>query len=300
MSSLKEAIVSSLMLISTVSFASVQIDGVSGEAEKTFREKAAVVPQIERVIEFDAQKIRAIRSADGRTMYMVDNGRFVFVGDLFDMWQKKRLKSMDDLADAVRKIDLKGVGFEIEDSNKFSLGKGEERVTVFVDPVCAWCHKLIEEVVADEKLLTDYAFDFIVIPVLGKQSEKLAHRFSCTSEKDMKKLADAFLKRKEGIEALPILEKCDGVKYRETKRSAEILGINSAPLVIAPDGRFARGKPESMVAFLKGTASDGGKDLTMTPPKKKLTTEEARAKAQAIKDKLKSEAEAAVAQEQAK
>lgn len=138
----------------------------------------------------------------------------------------------------------------------------------------------------------------MVIPVLGPQSEKLARRFSCTSESDMLKRLEAFQKGAEGIEALPLLEKCDGSKYQQTRTSAEILGIHSAPLVVAHDGRFARGKPKSMVAFLSGTSSDGGKDMPMVAPKK-LSPEEAKAAAASMKEKWKAEAKA-VAQEAAK
>lgn len=291
-------VVAGALASSLVMAAGTQIEGSSGEAEKVFREKAAAVPQIERIIEMDAEKIRAIRSVDGRTMFMVDNGRFVFVGDMFDMWQRKRLKTMDDIAEAVRKIDLKGAGFDLENANKFSLGKGKKQVTVFVDPQCGWCHKLIEEVSSDAALLEEYAFDFVVIPVLGPQSEKLARLFSCTSENDMQKRLEAFQKGAEGIEALPLLEKCDGSKYQQTRTSAEILGIHSAPLVVAHDGRFARGKPKSMAAFLNGTSSDGGKDMPMVAPKK-LSPEEAKAAAVSMKEKWKAEAKAA-AQEAAK
>ena len=279
-------VVAGALASSLVMAAGTQIEGSSGEAEKVFREKAAAVPQIERIIEMDAEKIRAIRSVDGRTMFMVDNGRFVFVGDMFDMWQRKRLKTMDDIAEAVRKIDLKGAGFDLENANKFSLGKGKKQVTVFVDPQCGWCHKLIEEVSSDAALLEEYAFDFV------------ARLFSCTSENDMQKRLEAFQKGAEGIEALPLLEKCDGSKYQQTRTSAEILGIHSAPLVVAHDGRFARGKPKSMAAFLNGTSSDGGKDMPMVAPKK-LSPEEAKAAAASMKEKWKAEAKAA-AQEAAK
>lgn len=289
------------ILASTMALAvGTQIEGASGEAEKTFREKAAAVPQIERIIEMDAEKIRAIRAVDGRTMYMVDNGRFVLIGDMFDMWQKKRLRTMDEIADAVRKMDLKGAGFELQNANKFSLGTGKDSVTVFVDPLCGWCHKLIEEVSGDKKLLESHTFDFVVIPVLGDQSEKLARRFSCTSETDMQKRFEAFQKGAEGIEALPLLEKCDGSKFTHTKRSAEILGIRSVPLVVASDGRYARGKPKSIDAFLNGKESDGGKDIPIASPKKKLTPEEAKAAEKSMKAKWKAEAKAAAEAEAAK
>ena len=282
------------VIASTASWATdTAIEGVSGPAEKAFRNQASAVPQIERVIEMDAQKIRVIRSMDGRTMYMVDNGRFVLVGDLFDMWQRKRLKTMDDIAQAVRTMDLKGAGFDLDHANKFTLGTGTDHVTVFVDPQCGWCHKLIDEVAADETLKAEHTFDFVVIPVLGEESERLARRFSCTSQTDPAKRFEAFQKGAEGINALPQKHDCNGAAYFETKQSAKILGIHSAPLVVASDGRFARGKPQSMAAFLKGSMSDGGHDQRFTALKPAVSADQARAVEQSVKAKWKAEAQAA-------
>ena len=50
-------VVAGTLASSLVMAAGTQIEGSSGEAEKVFREKAAAVPQIERIIEMDAEKI---------------------------------------------------------------------------------------------------------------------------------------------------------------------------------------------------------------------------------------------------
>ena len=40
--------------------------------------------------------------------------------------------------------------------------------------------------------------------------------------------------------------------------TATFLGVEAVPFVIAPDGRFSRGKPASLRGFLRGRATDAG------------------------------------------
>lgn len=288
------ALLMSLGLLTNAQAAAPEIEGKSTQAEAAFKAQAEQVPAIERIIEIEADKIRAIHSADGRTIYMIDNGRYVIVGDFFDMWQRRRISNMDDLARSVRTMDLKGAGFEMDKAVKFSLGEGKPHVTVFVDPNCGWCHRLIDEVKTDKGLLANYTFDFIVVPVLGGQSVRLSQIFSCTTEKDQVKRMEAFQTGEEAILKLPQPEDgvCDLTNYQTTASSARILGIDSVPLIIAPDGRFAHGKPKSIEAFLKGTTSDGGADLPIPQGMKptKLDPEKAKEIEKALKERLKAQA----------
>ena len=48
---------------------------VDAQEEQT-REALAKVSPIERIVAIDADVIRAIKSKDGKIMYLVDNGRF--------------------------------------------------------------------------------------------------------------------------------------------------------------------------------------------------------------------------------
>ncbi|HJA17140.1 MAG TPA: thioredoxin fold domain-containing protein [Candidatus Duodenibacillus intestinigallinarum] len=132
-------------------------------------------------------------------------------------------------------------------------------MTVFVDPLCGWCHKLMGEVVQDEELKQDYTFDFIVIAALGDESAQLAKRLYC-AEKVPERRFDLLLKGSEAIQALPEKSGCKNEALQRTAFAAQVLGVKAVPFVIAPDGRFARGKPADLRKFLEGNASDGGSE----------------------------------------
>lgn len=234
---------------------------VTGENEQTERgtleEKIRNVPKIDRVVDMGIHSVRAIKSADGKIIYMADMGRFVFTGQLFDIWQKKPLTTIEEIADAVRRIDLSTLGFKPDALNLARIGTGSTHVTVFVDPLCGWCHKLMDEVAGNADIQKDYTFDFIVVPALGKPSHELARRLYC-GESDVSKRFEILRGGREAIEALDSPGTCDAKGYDTTLAVSQMLGIESVPFVIAPDGRFSRGKPSDLRAFLEGNASDGG------------------------------------------
>lgn len=230
------------------------------EAIQSPTKKAA---EVNRIIEIDVGKLKAIHADDGRTMYVSENGRYAIVGDFFDMWQRRRITDMDDLARTVRTMDLKGAGFDVQKAVKFSVGLGDQHVTAFVDPNCGWCHRLIKEINQDQNLLDTYTFDFVVVPVLGGQSVRMAQIFSCSTETDETKRLNAFQGGEETILTMPQPASgvCDLSNFQHTASAARQLGITSVPLIIAPDGRFVNGKPQSLESFLLGDETNGGRDL---------------------------------------
>lgn len=109
----------------------------AGDAtEQRIKAAAGKVAKIDRVVDMNISSARAIKSADGKIIYMADMGRFVFTGPLYDIWEKKQLKTIDEIAEAVRHINLKHMGFKPETVNLARLGTGKEHVTVFVYPLC--------------------------------------------------------------------------------------------------------------------------------------------------------------------
>lgn len=75
------------------------------EQPKQKQASPAVAP-IDRVVAIDADVIRAIQAKDGKVMYLVDNGRFAFVGKMIDVWNRKELSTLDDISSAINHIDL--------------------------------------------------------------------------------------------------------------------------------------------------------------------------------------------------
>lgn len=226
--------------------------GVTSEEEKEEAAKNALkkVSPIERIVAIDTDTIRAIKSRDGKLMFLVDNGRFAFLGKMIDVWSRKELTTIEDIADAVSHIDLARMGFKLDKVNHISVGAGPRHITAFVDPQCGWCHKLIAEINAKPELQKDYTFDFVVVPVLGQRSEMLAKKIFCADADDAARYR-ALTDGARSIEALKQKEECPLEVFAQTRVIAQAVGVQGVPMVISHDGRFERGKPRDLMAFLE-------------------------------------------------
>ena len=226
---------------------------VDAQEEQT-REALAKVSPIERIVAIDADVIRAIKSKDGKIMYLVDNGRFAFIGKMVDVWNRKELSTIEDIADAVSHIDLKRVGFKLDQVNHISVGSGAKQVVAFVDPQCGWCHKLVGELNANPDYYKNYTWNFVILQVLGDRSVQLSKKLHCAKTTDQDEKFKAFQGGFRAIEALEQQSDCDMTNFESTLTIARALGVQGVPMVIAPDGRFERGKPRDLKAFLEPAA----------------------------------------------
>lgn len=209
------------------------------------------VAPITKIVAIDTDTLRAIQSDDGRIMYVLDNGRFAFVGKMIDVWERKELNTIADIENAVNHIRLEKLGFSLDKVNHFSVGSGEKHITAFVDPQCGWCHKLMQEVSANPELFKTYTFDFVVVPVLGPRSEKLAKRLYCAKDADDGTKFRLMLGGASSVESLEEDPSCDTAVYEQTRVIAGAIGVQSVPMVVAHDGRFEKGKPRDLMAFLE-------------------------------------------------
>lgn len=207
---------------------------------------------IEKIVTIPASKIRAIAAKDGSILYIVDNGHFVFAGKLLDIWQQKELTTIAEVEDAVNRVSLDALGYDLWEYAAYKIGTGEKRAVIFVDPRCTWCHKLVDELYRDEAILKDYRFDIHVVPALGIESNDLAKKLYCQTETDPAKRLKVMLDGEEAINKLPQNPKCDRTPHDRSLMMAQLVGIHSVPYLIAPDGRFSIGKPADLRAFLEG------------------------------------------------
>lgn len=227
--------------------------------EENFKDALSKVSPIERVVAIDANTIRAIKSKDGKIMYMIDNGRFVLVGKMVDIWNRKELRTIEDIADAVSHIDLEHMGFTLDKVNHMTVGKGAKHVTIFVDPQCGWCHRLMNEINALGEALKDYTFDFVIVPLLGDRSTDLAKKLYCAKADDATKYK-ALTAGARQIGSLEQKSDCDLEIFNQTRVIAQAVGVQSVPMVISHDGRFNRGKPQDLMAFLEPPKPDAKAD----------------------------------------
>ena len=205
--------------------------------------------QVEKIVDLGISKLRAVAAKDGTILYIADLGRYVIQGRLLDVWHRKELKTIDEIEASVNRIDLEGIGYDKDKYARYSIGTGEKRVVVFVDPRCSWCHKLIAEVLESDALKSEYRFFFHFIPVLGGESQPLVRKLFCSKATDEEKVRAA-VEGPDAIKALPALAECNTTNNDHTIYLSKILGVRGVPFVIAPDGRRSEGKPASLTEFL--------------------------------------------------
>lgn len=217
-----------------------------------FQEKAKKVSPLRQVIDFPFENMKAISAEDGTIMFVSGNGRFVISGTLIDVWQKKELKTMDEIVASSRVVPMKALGLNPDTHGAITLGKGKERVSLFVDPQCGYCHELFIRIQKDDALLKDYAFDFYVVPALGPKSHEMAKKLHMADMTDAKK-AEIFRQGAEAFEKLPAVKGPNARGYDQLLMIAQMMGITAVPYIVAPDGRFLEGMPKDIRTFLKAT-----------------------------------------------
>lgn len=198
---------------------------------------------IRGVVELPINGMSAVDNG-GQVFFTSSNGRFVIVGEIYDLWKGGSLDSMSQIQDAATRIHLDGLDIDTANLNTVSFGTGERTVTIFTDPLCEHCHALTQEA---KQYAEDFTFDLVVVPALGDRSHELAKQLYCAEEKETQGV-DALLNGT--IATLPTVAECDTTGYDRTLMTAELLGVDGVPFVIADDGRVNRGRPSNFADWL--------------------------------------------------
>ena len=106
-----------------------------------------------------------IVESDKGIFFVSANGRFVFKGPIYDMWNGKPVNTIDDVENIVNKVDLKKVGVDLDQLATFTLGKGDQEEVIFVSPVCPHCQAVMEQAA---KLTDKYKFRLVIFPLGSK------------------------------------------------------------------------------------------------------------------------------------
>lgn len=205
--------------------------------------------EVKDMVEVPDGPFHAVESEQGDILFVSASGRWVIGGIAFDIWNKKQLKSVSDMRQSFSHINLSAMGVNPDELGAITLGEGPKEVVLFVDPNCGWCHKLIEEIQNDQALTKDYRMKLLFIPALGKPSYDKIKAMYCAKEKDGKALLEAV--KKGGELTLAQDEKCNTAMLDKRIMTAAAIGVQGVPFVIAHDGRFTRGKPANLKAWLE-------------------------------------------------
>jgi thiol:disulfide interchange protein DsbC len=237
------AIVSALAASAAVS----AVDTVAAEpGAPVAAESAAAAPRIESIVAMPIGALKAVVS-NGELLYISDSGRYVLRGTLFDAWERKPIKSIEEVRESVNHVHLDRMGIQVAELGPLTYGTGRERITVFVDPKCPWCAKLMKQVKDKPELAKQYTFDFIAIPVLGPASQRLVRELGCATDRQAALNA---LMREDYGKPLEQNKSCDLKPIQKAMTTAQILGIHGVPYTIRADGMVSRGLPADLIGWL--------------------------------------------------
>ncbi len=215
----------------------------------TFLVKAdtvSAVPSISKIDGMVSLPITGLKAVEtnGRIVFMSDSGRFVIDGTLYDAWGKTPLTTLDQIREASNTLDLTRLGLNLDDLRPLTLGKGKKKVVIFVDPRCPHCHSVLNQAAL---LTNQYTFEILAIPVLGPDSERQVRQLGCAENK--KAALNALLSGR--ISTIAQQDNCDLEPIQRTLVTAQILGIQGVPFIIAHDGRISRGRPADLKIWLE-------------------------------------------------
>lgn len=185
---------------------------------------------------------------DGNLNIMTSNGRFVLKGYIYDTWAKKPLEKFDDVTKYASIIPLKELNLNIADLQPAVWGSGPEKVMVFSDPNCPYCHAVLKELAdLDPK---KYTVSVISLGALGEDSKKRNQEFYCASDRYR---ADRAIISGDKTTKFEQVKDCDQTAMIRRNITAQVLGVSMLPFIIRDDGHFSIGKPaQGLKAYLEG------------------------------------------------
>lgn len=206
-------------------------------------------PKIEALVPLPISGLKAVVSND-ELLYMSDNGRYVLRGVMYDAWNQKSLKSLDDIRESATHINLAKMHIDTADFKPLAYGQGRAHITVFVDPKCPWCAKLMRQMKDKPELAKRYTFDLVPIPVLGAESQRLVRELGCA--RDRRAALEALMS--ENYDRPLAQEKdCTLQHVQKSMVAAQLLGVTGVPFLIRQDGRVQRGMPQELGDWLIAT-----------------------------------------------
>lgn len=183
-----------------------------------------------------------IVESDKGTFFVSANGRFVFKGPIYDMWNGQPVSTVADVENIVNRVDLKKIGVDLEQLATFTLGKGDKEVVIFVSPECPHCHKVMEQAA---QLADQYTFRLVLLPI-GPKALPLAKKVWCAGPE---KGLPALLAQK--YDGLPEGQ-CDLAPMQKVLVVARVLGIPAVPYLVRHDGKTHKGALDDLAGWLAG------------------------------------------------
>lgn len=177
----------------------------------------------------------ALASRNGKLRLVSDNGRFIIEGKVYDTWHKEFIETLDQARYTMNHINLSKLNLNVDELAPVTYGTGPKTVTIFVDPYCPWCKRMLDEMKGLEK---EYTFKVLAVPVLGDRSTTAVRALHCSSDQQR---AKGILLEGSGFDALSPDNGCDTEPLSKRVITTQLFGIRGVPYVIRHDGLIQQG-----------------------------------------------------------
>lgn len=190
-----------------------------------------------------------LSESNGISVLISENGRYIIKNPVItDLWTTSDIKTVGEAIKSSELIPIKKIVKDYRRLNIISFGKGQKSFFVFVDPQCAYCKTFVKSAQA---YTAEYTFNLVVVPALGKESNKLSKSLFCA--KDKTNALNSFLN--DTISKMPQKPNCDTTGYDETLLLAQLMNIEGVPFFVSERGFYKQGADDTIWNWLKKTPS---------------------------------------------
>lgn len=180
----------------------------------------------------------------GESVVVLDNPRWVVKGQLYDMWQNKKMDSAIDVQEAAKKIPIDKL--EINTNKLLEIRVNPEKskvLTVFLDPFSSNTSHAVKILT---KYVTDHQLRFIFTLVDTQNVQDMA-AFSCLVSNVSKMEVIEHLISRKSVDGG---NDCDQQNMMNSFGLSNFLRITQSPTLIAPNDVFNSGMPHKLHAWL--------------------------------------------------
>ena len=188
-----------------------------------------------------------IRTKQGLTYLISRDGRYVFQGNLIDVWNGKVLANVVELKKLKNRVNFKYLGITSQKMFTLSLGTGTDEVFIFSDPNCGICHKLLGKIQKSALIKKNFKVHAVITPLLHETSMAKSNSLASMAQTDPEVAMNAFIN--DSVKDDGASEQTDpGIQYNLLV--ARALSIQNFPFIVNSRGRIHIGMPDDIYLFL--------------------------------------------------